>query len=261
MKKLIVSILIVLMLASCTKSNQNSDIKADLNSITAKIENSIELQQSMFVGTVKSVATEKALITKYNIDITEYTVYTVEVTESIDGITPLGEISVYCVGTSKEFSSRNSLDKNESYVLIADPWVYGDRIIYLLSAYEQSYPKIDTAGMVTLEQNGVLYDCGNRQEFLKLYYDAKQRKSETNTAFYFVSSIANRYVEIFTAVNYKNSDTTIYENEMYEWTPDAEFIKLTADTSAKVLGKFTDITLDTSAELSSIKQIFEEYSK
>lgn len=242
MKRLIFGILAVIIAVSCTSCNKNNLIESKKEiDLTAQIENNIELQKNTFVGKVKSVTQKNALITKYNFDITTYTVYTVEVTESIDGYTPLGEITVYCAGTSDEFLTRSGLKKNETYILDSEPWVYGDRIVYLLSVYTVAFPRIDIAGQVTLEQeDGTFVTLGDKDGFIKQYYDAKTDYAQSHSGFYDSDRVRERFCDIFTVICEKNSDTDIYNNEMYKWRPDDEFIQLTKTTSETVLKQIGD---------------------
>lgn len=257
MKKLIFILLIVLLIPSCTNSKENIPPKTDgTASVTGQISNHIELQRNIFVGEIKAVAKEKALITKYNIDITEYTVYKVEVTESIDGFTPTGEIEVYWLGTNTEFVTRCGLEKNNSYVLYAEPWVYGDKIVYLLSQYTVSFPKIDTAGMVTLEDSdGTLSDLGSKEEFVKEHYTEYEKYKSANPDFFTPENTLTRFVDIYKSVYDKNSDTSIYENEMYSWTPDDEHIKATADKSKEIYDALIALRSDTDITSDKIKEI------
>ena len=257
MKKLIFVLLLVLLVSSCTPSKENTPPQTDGSaSLTGKIANSIELQMNMFVGNIKSVNKEKALITKYNIDITEYTVYKVEVTENIDGFTPTGEIDVYWLGTNNEFVTRCGLEKNNSYVLYAEPWVYGDKTVYLLSQYTVSFPRIDAAGMVTLEESdGTLSDLGSKEEFIKEHYTEIENYKSVNENFFTPENTLSRFVDIYKTVYEKNSDFSIYENERYSWTPDEKHIQATADKSKEIYNALTALQSDADITIDKIKEI------
>lgn len=104
----------VLLCSGCADSGQGQKIVGEDTAITSRLENTVELQKNLFVGEILSVATEDALITKYNIDLTKYTVYTVNITQSLDGYTPSGQAKLYCLGTTDEFVSRMNMKKGRN---------------------------------------------------------------------------------------------------------------------------------------------------
>ena len=163
------------MAAGCSDTNKPADdTQKESAHLVSEMENAIELQKSIFIGEIVSVDAREALIPKYNIDITDYSVYTVNITDSLDGYTPEGEALLYCLGTAGEFANRTGLKKGERYVIDAEPWVYGEQIVYLLSPFTFAYPRIDSVGRVTLEQaDGKATDLGTLEEYLKDFEDAK----------------------------------------------------------------------------------------
>lgn len=267
MKKILsVLCIVVIMLsgAGCDKSSSdsNKEISGTDTGLTSRLENSIELQKNLFVGKVTSVHTENALIAKYNIDITEYTVYNVTVTHSLDGITPLGDVKVYCVGTVNEFPNRIGMSKNETYFIDAQPWVYGDEIIYLLSIYTVAYPRVDIANNVTLEtEDGKLLDCGTFDEYVSTYNTAYSNVSSRIEGFSDLKATADRILSIIEEIKTKNTNVDFYhDSEMgFDWTPTDEFINTTADNSEKLYNeakRVADLETVTKEDLTALFNYF-----
>ena len=121
MKKIITVLLIVSMLfctVACSGTEKEPQITGTATGLTSKMENALELQKSIFICDVLSVSREDAIVPKYNSGITNYSVYNVNITESINGYAPLGEAFVYCMGTSEEFIERIGLKKGETLALV-----------------------------------------------------------------------------------------------------------------------------------------------
>ena len=242
-KKLIcLAVIIVLFCTGCTKSGDQKIVGTDTG-ISTRFENTLELQKNVFIGSIESISTENALITKYNLDITEYTVYTVDITRSIDGYTPTGQAKLYCVGTTEYFMSRINMKKGEEYIIEAQPWVYGDEVIYLLSIYTTAYPRIDMAGMVTLAQNAYeALSCGSLKEYLAEYDKAKTAVETKNADFFAPENILERFGAYITEIYEKNTAEDAYsEDKGYQWLPDSEFIAKTAENSRKLYDRYTEL--------------------
>ena len=97
MTKRLISLFLTAAVFFCSgcAGGQGQKIVGNDTAITSRLENMVELQKNIFVGEILSVATEDAIITKYNIDLTKYTVYTVNITRSIDGYTPTGKAVLF----------------------------------------------------------------------------------------------------------------------------------------------------------------------
>jgi hypothetical protein len=245
MKKLISTVLVVcllLCLVGCSKNPATATEKGNVEGLNSKLENSLELRKSIFAGNIKSVSTKDMLIPKYNFSLTEYTVYTVEVENSLDGVTPTGEITVVSAGSSDEFFARLSLKKNETYILTAEPWVYGDEIVYLLSIFTSNYPRIDKAGRVVMEnEDGKLADYGTKDSYIENILTTKTNFATSHEGFYEPRKILEDYRDIFKAVLDTNSKNWLRDEFEYEFVPSDEFIKTTVDTTQAVLDKIDAI--------------------
>ena len=256
---LLITAVILITVCGCEKDYEISKAALSEAGLTSRMENSIELQKNLFTAKIISSAQTDALISKYNLDITKYMVYTVEITESHDGITPLGEATVMCAGTSEEFFSRLSLSKNETYILDAEPWVYDGKIVYLLSVFTTAYPKIDTAGRVTLAQseNNVV-DCGTKEQYLSELESTRQAFADKNQGFFENQNTLARLEEIFANINQTNAKQWQRDGFEYDWTPSEQLVADTRDASQKVcdyietLKQKSDIT---SADLTAIFEI------
>ena len=253
MKKKLICLVVIIMLfcTGCTKSGDQKIVGTDTG-ITTRFENALELQKNVFIGRIESVSTENALITKYNLDITSYTVYVVDITQSIDGYTPLGQAKIYCVGTTEYFLSRINMKKGEQYIIEAQPWVYGDEIIYLLSIYTTAYPRIDTAGMVTLAQNEQeALSCGSLEEYLAEYDKARSAVEAKNPDFFAPENILERFGAYVAEIYEKNTAADAYSQDKgYQWLPDSEFIAKTSENSRQLYDRYT--------ELESIEQVTQQ---
>lgn len=238
MKKIFLLLLAAVMLITfcgCKKDYKPSYEALSEAGLTSRLENSIELQKNMFTAKIISSSQKKALISKYNLDITDYMVYTVDIIESLDGITPLGTATVMCAGTSKEFFLRMSLSKNETYILDAEPWVYDGEVVYLLSVFNTAYPKIDTAGRVTLAQSDdKITDCGSKEEYLQQLESTKQAFADKNQGFFETQNILSRFDKIFSNINETNAAEWKRDGFKYDWTPDSELVARTRNTSRQV---------------------------
>lgn len=261
MKKLIAIICAALIALSALGCDNKTDtaVTGTDTEVTSRLENSIELQKNLFIGTIKSVETKQAVIAKFNIDISEYTVYTVDVTQSLDGVTPTGEIKVYCVGTAEQFINRKSMRKDETYFIDAQPWVYGNELVYLLSIYTVAYPRVDISGNVTLEtESGGLLDCGSFDSYVESYSTAKTNVGNRIEGFFEPKQTVNRILEMAQEIKDKNTNTDFYKNGelKFEWTPSDEFIKTTADTSEKFYNEVKRVSqLETVTE-NDIKSLY-----
>lgn len=245
MKKLISAALVLcllLCLAGCKGESPSPTEKGDIEGLSSKLENSLELRKSIFVGTVKSASTKDILIPKYNFDITEYTVYTVDVETSLDGVTPEKEITLLSAGSSSEFLSRLSLKSGETYILTAEPWVYGDEIVYLLSIFTNNYPRIDKAGRVVMEnEDGKLADYGTKDSYIENILTTKTNFEASHEGFYQPRKTLEDYRDIFKAVLETNSKNWLRDGFEYDFVPSDEFIKTTVDTTQAVLDKIDAI--------------------
>lgn len=242
MKRISALILILLLLCSCAAQNAPSE-QGELND--ARLGSVAELQKSLFICTVKSVDTKNAVILKYNLDLSEYTVYTVEITDSLDGCTPLRTAKLYQVGTRKEYPERTSMKKGERYAVDAEPWVYGDEVVFLLSPFREAFPQLDAAGFVN----------GESVSELQSRYSSVW-KSTGGDAY----EIIRRYTEAFTQMNTVNSTLSLYEDPSrgYEWTPDAAFRALTVSETEKRLAALRAV--DASGEF-PLSQAYAEMGK
>ncbi len=236
MKRIIGLVLILmLLLTGCSKQHSAGTVTGKDTEVTTRLENAIELQKNVFVGKINAIDTKDAVITKYNLDISTYTVYTVDVIQSLDGYTPLGEIKAYCVGTSEEIVTRIGMKKGDTYIIDAQPWVLGDEVIYLLSVYTVAYPRIDIAGMVTLETaDGQLLSSGSLEDYVKSYDASKTAVGQRIENFADTKNTLQRVSDIFEEIYTKNSKTDFYTSMDFKYTPSDEFIKQTADNSKKI---------------------------
>lgn len=235
---LVCILLIMISICGCNKKENDSEavnnvISGEDKNLPNRLENMIELQKNVFIGKITAVSTENAIIPKFNLDISDYTVYTVEVSESLDSYTPTGPVRVFSVGTTEEFITRISMQKNETYIIDATPWVYGNDVVYLLSFATVAYPKVDIAGMVTIEnEDGELFSCGSLEEYKKAYFDAKTEVVNRCGEDYFTpAKVADRLLETATEIKQKNADRSFYTDMKFEWVPSDEFIEKNAENS------------------------------
>lgn len=260
MKKIISIILITIMLFSLSacKNEQPPEVtQSSVKGLSSKFENSLELQKSIFIGKIKSSSQTKALIPKYNLDITNYTVYNVEITESLDGYTPTGEVTVMSVGSSAEFLARLSLSTNETYILEAEPWIYDGEMVYLLSLYTTAYPKIDSADRVTLSESGKkTIDYGTKQEYAQTLNDAKQAFERKNEGFFEPKKVLERYEQIFANVRNTNAKEWLREEFEYKWQPNMTLIAKTRTASEKVYNHVLSLKEKTDLTTEDIQSIF-----
>lgn len=242
-KKLLSLALAVLLFCSGCAGGGQEIIGSD-TTVVSRFENAAELQKNIFIGQILSVSTENALITKYNIDITTYTVYEVNITRSINGFTPLGQAKLYCVGTPDEFISRINMKKGEQYIIDAQPWIYGDEIVYLLSVFTDAYPRIDTAGMVTLAKSDTqALSCGSLSEYLSQYDAAAASLTEREPDFYSPEKTLSRFGVYVEEIYTKNTDRKAYSPDKgYKWLPEDEFIEKTAEKSKALYAEYKELS-------------------
>lgn len=224
----------MLFLCGCT-SKADVEITGKDDKVIPKIENIIELQKSLFLAKINSVQKVDAVFTKYNVDISTYTMLDVTITESFDGFTPTGDAKVYWLGTDTEFPSRLSLKKNESYILDCEVWVYGDEIVYLLSPYTESYPRVDIANAVTIATSETqALDVCSLDEYREEYKSAYKNVCERTQGFDTLEATAKRFYDIFSVMNEKNGNTAFYKDgELeFEYIPSDEHIQKTAKKTA-----------------------------
>ena len=257
MKK-ITALVLAFALIFCTFGCSEKE-PADTNGeavLTSKVENAIELQKSIFICTVDSVSRTEALIAKYNSSITNYSVYSVNITESLDGYTPTGKATVYCMGTSEEFLLRIGLEQGGRYILDAEPWVYGDEIVYLLAPVTTAFPKIDAADRVTLaESEKDIKDCGSLEQYKKDFEQAKKNVDARIEGFSDIKNVRSRYSETFENVKTVTDEKWIRDYE-YEWTPSDEFMEKTKAHCDAVLEYINSLEAKTELTHEDITAIF-----
>ncbi len=252
--------LILLLCCGCSKS-QSTDVKitGTDTKVIPKIENIIELQKSVFVAEINGVSKTDAVFTKYNIDISTYTLFDVTITESIDGITPTGKAKVYWLGTDTEFNTRLSIKKNDKYIFDCEVWVFGDEVVYLLSPYTDSYPKVDIANAVTIatSETEALAVC-TLDEYKTEYKNAFDNVCERIEDFGSAKSTASRYYDIFSQMNEKNSNTEFYKNKdlNFEFVPSDEHIQQTAKKTAELFALSETLKNSDTVTLEQISQLF-----
>lgn len=241
MKKRIIAILLCLLLCLCgCKKDKTVKITGEDTRLATRLENIVELQKSLFRAEITGVETVNAVMTKYNLDISKYTMYTVNIVESYDGYTPTGTAHVYWAGTPTEFITRVGLEQNETYILDADPWVYGDEVVYLLYPSTVSYPRVDVAGGLTIAVNDTeALSVGSLESYKQEYDDAVKSIDERIEGHSDIKNAAKRYQEIFKTVLDKNSDNSFFEREdlEFEWKPSADFITKSIVRSQAVYDK------------------------
>ncbi len=239
-KKITALLLITVMLLCCGCATQkNVEITGTDNKVIPKIENIIELQKCLFLAKINSVETVDAVFTKYNVDISSYTLFNVTITESFDGYTPTGNAKVYWLGTDDEFPTRLPIEKNESYILDCEVWVYGDEIVYLLAPYSESFPKVDIANAVTIATGETqALDVCSLDEYRTEYQNAYNNVCDRIEGFADLKAVAERYYNIFLEMNQKNSNTAFYSDAFeFEYTPSDEHIAKTAQKTLEVFNK------------------------
>ena len=213
----------------------------------------------MFVAEINGVSKIDAVFTKYNIDISTYTCFDVTITDSIDGITPTGKAKVYWLGTDTEFNTRLGIAKNEKYIFDCEVWVFGNEVVYLLSPYTDSYPKVDIANSVTIaiSETEALDVCTldeYKAEYKKAFDNVCARIADFGSA----KSTAARYYEIFSQMNEKNSNTAFYtdKNINFEFVPSDEHIQKTAKKTAELFALAKTLKDSDSVTLDQISQLF-----
>lgn len=257
MKKRIVAILLCLLLCLCgCKKEETVKITGEDTKLPTRLENIVELQKSLFRAEITGVETVNAVMTKYNLDISEYTMYTVNIVESYDGYTPTGTAHVYWAGTPTEFITRVGLKQNETYILDADPWVYGDEVVYLLYPSTVSYPKVDVAGGLTIAVSDTeALSVGSLDSYRTEYENAQKAVDARLEGHSDIKNALSRFQEIFETVLSKNSDKSFFEREdlEFEWTPSDDFMQKTITKSQAVYD--TAMALDTNVTAEQITNL------
>ncbi len=256
MKKRIVAILLCLLLLLCGCKSETVKITGEDVKLATRLENIVELQKSLFRAEITGVETVNAVMTKYNLDISKYTKYTVNIVESYDGYTPTGTAHVYWAGTPTEFITRVGLKQNETYILDADPWVYGDEVVYLLYPSTVSYPRLDVAGGLTIALSETeALSVGTLETYREEYDLAVKAVNKRIEGHSDINNVLKRYQEIFRVVLEKNSNPDFYNNPDYnfEWKPSDDFIAKTVARSQAVYDKV--MALDGTAEKEQITQL------
>ncbi len=259
MKKRVICLLLCALILLCGCKKSGSPVGADKNGLL-RMESIAELQKSLFTAKIISAETKNALITKYNFGITRYTVYRAEIISSVDGYTPKGEVELYRAGADGEFSPRFDIKRGESYIFDAQPWVYGDKTVYLLGLFTAAYPRIDAGGGVTLESEDGLLDCGTLESYLSLYDQAKTELVKKTPDFFSPQKTLERFGVIAAEIRDKNCDKSVYTDKSrgYEWVPDDDFCELTAKTSEKLYADFSAISpdgMDESALYAALREL------
>ncbi len=252
MKKSIIAILLCLLLClSGCKKDETVKITGEDTRLATRLENIVELQKSLFRAEITGVETVNAVMTKYNLDISKYTMYTVNIVESYDGYTPTGPAHVYWAGTPTEFITRVGLKQNETYILDADPWVYGDEVVYLLYPSTVSYPKVDVAGGLTIAVSDTeALSVGSLESYRQEYDDAVKSVDLRIEGHSDIKNAVERYQEIFETVLTKNSDKEFFSRDdlKFDWKPSDDFIAKTINKSQAVYDKAMALDENTSKE-------------
>ncbi len=237
-KRIIAAILCLVMLFLCGCSKpEDIKITGKDDKVIPKIENIIELQKSLFLAKINGVQKVDAVFTKYNVDISTYTMLDVTITESFDGYTPTGDAKVYWLGTDTEFPARLSIKKNESYILDCEVWVFGDDVVYLLSPYTESYPKVDIANAVTIATSETqALDVCSLDEYRNEYKNAYKNVCARIEGFDTIEQTAKRFYDIFSVMNEKNGNTSFYSDSefKFEYKPSDEHIQKTAKKTSEL---------------------------
>lgn len=257
MKRAVAIILcLLLILSGCAKNDTKVKITGTDTKLLTKIESMVELQKNVFLGTILDVKQQDAVLTKYNVDISTYTVYTVDIKESFDRFTPQKTIKLYWLGTDEQFNTRLLMQKNESYIFDAEPWVYGDEIIYVLSPYTVSYPQVDVSNNITIkvDEKSALAVC-SLDEYRQSYIDAQNKIEKQDPDFFTAKKITNRFLEMFTVIYNKNSNRNFYsqKDRVFDWVPSDELVDKTIATSQKYFDLFSNLKTD---DTDKIKNIF-----
>lgn len=231
MKRIVALLALVLvLLCGCDSEKKEQEVKVtgDDTTVVSRLENIVELQKCLFRAKINGVETVDAIISKYNLDLSTYTMYTVDIVESFDGYTPTGTAHVYWAGTTEEFVSRVGLKQNESYILDAEPWVYGDEVVYILYPGTDSYPKLDPADGLTIAISDTeVLSVGTLDTYRDEYNKAVKAVDARIESFSDVKNAAGRFADIFKEMLTKNSDRTIYTERNYKWVPEDDFIDTT----------------------------------
>ncbi len=254
----IILCLVMLLCCGCSKEQQVEVTGTDTK-VIPKIENIIELQKSLFVAEINSISKANAVFTKYNVDISTYTVFDVTITESIDGITPIGKAKVYWLGTDTEFNTRLDIKKNDRYIFDCDIWVYGDEVVYLLSPYADTFPKVDIANSVTIAtSNTQALDVCTLKEYREEYKKSLANVNSRIEGFDTPAGYANRYYQIFEEMTQKNSNTDFYKNDelKFEYVPSDEHIRTTAIKTQKLFNIAKELNEKENLTKAELTQLF-----
>lgn len=221
-----------LCLFGCNKKAQQVKITGEDTKVISRLENIIELQKSLFRAKVKKVETVDCVISKYDFDLSKYIKLSVDIVECYDEYTPTGNAELYWAGTESEFAARIVPSEKETYIFDAEPWVYGDKIVYLLYPGTASYPRVDSADGITIAVTSTeALSVGTLATYREEYDKAKASLEKRIPDFFEPKNVALRYEAQFKEVLTKNSDKAKYTERGYKWVPDDAFINTTVARS------------------------------
>lgn len=166
----VIALLLVLVLLVCgCQGKQDPAGMIKTEELFQKTPAAMEEGHLFFAGRVVSVLAERKSISFYEAESEKNTYYKVEVTEDFFGCLPQRLLTVCILGSSENFSTRKTLEKDTEYLFDATVWVQGEEVIFLLPTFYTGIPHrqgdtvlyTDTEGTKTAE-------CNNKQYVARL---------------------------------------------------------------------------------------------
>ena len=240
-----VALCLSLCLFGCDKKAQEIKITGEDTKVMSRLENIIELQKSLFRAKITKVETVDCVISKYDFDLSKYIKLTVDIIDCYDEYTPTGTAELYWAGTEEEFASRIVPLEKETYIFDAEPWIYGDKTVYLLYPGTASYPRVDSADAITIATSSTeALSVGTLATYRDEYNKAKASLEKRIPDFFEAKNAAARYEKQFNEVLTKNSDKAKYTERGYKWVPSDDFINTTVNRSQEVYDKAKSLVRD-----------------
>ncbi len=178
MKKAILWLIAAALLLSGCQSRPTQN-RYPLDEVTQTMEAAVEEGHLFFAGTVLSVGTTSKMISYYDAEVENNTVYQVSVTEDFLGVLPQEPITVCIYGTKSNFGDRATLEKGKEYLFDTTLWVHGDEVVYLLPTFYQSLPQRQEETLFYIKNGVQAAVDGNFADYKEILYTLVQAKGYT----------------------------------------------------------------------------------